>query len=48
MPGARPMGQLASRAMMSEPSAAATQVATKTDPLSMPVLDRMSGLTKMM
>ncbi|MCY1365308.1 hypothetical protein D9M69_521480 [compost metagenome] len=48
MPGAIPMGQLAISAITSEPSAAARQVATNTALRSMPVDDRMSGLTKMM
>src|SRR5690606_20869809 len=48
MPGAMPMGQLATSAMISDPSAAARQVATNTALRSMPVEDRMSGLTKMM
>ena len=47
MPGAMPIGQLATVAMTMEPSAAARQVATKTASRSMPVVDRMSGLTKM-
>ncbi|MNY20349.1 hypothetical protein D3C86_1538230 [compost metagenome] len=48
MPGAMPIGQLATSAITSEPSAAARQVATKTASRSMPVDERMSGLTKMM
>ncbi|MNY50135.1 hypothetical protein D3C86_1856180 [compost metagenome] len=48
MPGAMPIGQLAISAITSEPSAAARQVATNTASRSMPVEDRMSGLTKMM
>ena len=48
MPGAMPIGQRATSAMMREPSAAATQVATKIALRSMPVVDRISGLTKMM
>ena len=47
MPGAMPMGQLAHKAMIADPTAAARQVATKTALRSMPVVDRMSGLTKM-
>ncbi len=42
MPGAMPMGQLAHIPMISEPSAAARQVATKTASRSIPVVDRMS------
>src|SRR5690625_2206693 len=48
MPGAIPMGQLATKAMVKVPTTAAKQVATNTAPRSMPVLERMSGLTKMM
>ena len=48
MPGAMPIGHFATVAMISEPSAAARQVATNTELLSMPVEDRISGLTKMM
>ncbi|KAG1078745.1 hypothetical protein G6F40_016589 [Rhizopus arrhizus] len=48
MPGAMPTGKLAASAITAEPSAAARQVATKTASRSMPVDDRMSGLTKMM
>ncbi len=48
MPGAMPIGQLATSAMTAEPRAAARQVATKIALRSMPVVDRMSGLTKMM
>ena len=47
IPGAMPMGQLAHSAMTADPMAAARQVATKTALLSMPVVDRMEGLTKM-
>ncbi|CFO74714.1 Uncharacterised protein [Bordetella pertussis] len=43
-----PIGQLATSAMISEPRAAARQVATNTALRSMPVLDRMSGFRKMM
>jgi hypothetical protein len=48
MPGAIAMGQLASRAMMAEPSAPARQVATNTEPWSMPVVERICGLTNTM
>lgn len=48
MPGAMPTGKLAANAITSEPSAAARQVATNTAPGSMPVVARMSGLTKTM
>ena len=48
MPGAMPTGKLAHIPMISEPRAAARQVATKTALRSMPVVERMSGLTKMM
>lgn len=47
MPGAMPMGQLAQNPMISDPTPAARQVATKTALRSMPVVARMSGLTKM-
>ena len=48
MPGAMPIGQFAHSAITSDPSAAARQVATNTASRSIPVVDRMSGLTKMM
>ncbi len=48
MPGAMPIGQLATSAMTIEPNAAARHVATKTALRSMPVVDRISGLTKIM
>ncbi len=48
MPGAMPTGKFAANAMISDPSAAARQVATNTAPASMPVVERISGLTKTM
>ncbi|MNV04132.1 hypothetical protein D3C71_944200 [compost metagenome] len=48
MPGAMPTGKLAASAITTEPSAAARQVATNTAPASMPVVPRISGLTKTM
>jgi len=48
MPGAIPTGQLAQKAMMKQPKAAAKQVATMTAPLSMPVVPKILGLTNTM
>ncbi len=43
MPGARAIGYLAKRPMTSVASAAEIQVATKTDPGSIPVEERIAG-----
>ena len=48
MPGAMPTGQFATNAIIKLPIAAAKQVATKTAPLSMPVEDKIAGLTNKM
>jgi hypothetical protein len=48
MPGAMAIGQFAQKPMTAEPIAAARQVATNTALPSIPVLERIFGLTKMM
>jgi hypothetical protein len=48
MPGAMPTGQFATNAIIKLPIAAAKQVATNTAPLSMPVEDKIAGLTNNM
>ena len=48
MPGACAKGNFAIKAMSSVPMAEASAVAVNTAPLSMPVAERMSGLTARM